>query len=188
MKLQITGDDELIGRLEALDKAGTRITRRALNLAVTPVIEDAKRRVMPVSKTIADSIVFTQRIYNKGQRHYVRIGPMKEDDARTVKAKFNPITGRVKARWHNPAKTSHLVEQGTQPHAIRVFGAITIQHPGARAYPFLVPAMDAKGGEAQDIFFAEAWTGIQNEMKKRARRAKRIQKKIDKRLAMGAPE
>ena len=188
MKLTINGDEELAGRLEALDKAGTRITRNALKVAVQPVIDEAKDRARQISPTIADAIIHTHRVYQKGTFHYLRIGPMKDDSGKTVKAKFNPITGRVKARWHNPAKTGHLVEQGTQKHNVRLFGRIRIEHPGAKAHPYLGPAIESKGGEAQDIFFAEAWQGIRRELAKRAKKAARIKKKADALLAKGAPE
>lgn len=189
MRLRLTGDDELIGRLQALDKAGSRIARRAIQIAAQPVIDEAEKRARPISKTIAEAITVDVKTKKRGAYHVVRIGPMEADTGKTVKAKLNPITGRVKARWHNPAKTGHLLELGTKPHRIRIYGRIRIQHPGAKAYPYLGPALEAQEGEAQDVFFAEAWQGIRRELSKRAKKAARIEKKANKILAqMGGDE
>ena len=189
MRIRLTGDDELIGRLQALEKAGTRIARKAISIAVQPIIEEARDRARRVSPTIADAIEVEQKTRKKGAFHVVRIGPIEGDGKKTVKAKFNPITGRVRARWHNPARPGHLVELGTKPHSLRLFGRIRIQHPGARPLPYLGPAIEAKEGEAQDTFYAEAWQGIRRELTKRAKKAVRIQKKANKILAqMGGDE
>lgn len=188
MRLRIKGDDELVGRLQALDKAGTRIMKRAIAIAVQPVIQDAKNRVRPISPTIADAIDFEQKLKNKGQYHYIRIGAVTDQSATTVKARINPITGRAKAKWHNPSKTEHLVEQGTKPHNLKIYGRIRIKHPGARPHPHLIPAVEENAALVEAIFAREAWAGIERELQKRARRAKRIQKKADKLLAAGVDE
>jgi len=188
MRLRITGDDELVGRLQALDKAGTRITKRALAIAVQPIITDAKNRVRPTSPTIADAIDFEQKLKNKGQYHYIRIGATTDQSNTTVKARINPITGRVKAKWHNPSKTAHLVELGTTPHNIRLYGKVQIKHPGAKPRPHLVPAIEDNSALVEAVFAREAWAGIEREMNKRAKRAKRIQKKADKLLVQGGDE
>lgn len=189
MRLLLTGDDELIGRLQALEKAGSRIARRALKLAVQPIVDDAKDRARRVSPTIAESIEGQLRSKQKGQLVIVRVGPANSPSYTTVKARLNPITGLYKGRWHKPHKTAHLVEQGTKPHRIRIYGRIRIQHPGAKAYPYLGPALEAQEGEAQDVFFAEAWQGIRRELSKRAKKAARIEKKANKILAqMGGDE
>lgn len=188
MRLKITGDDELVGRLQALDKTGSRITKRAITAAVQPVIQDAKDRVRPTSPTIADAIGFEQKLRNKGQYHHIRIGATVDPGNVTVKARINPITGRAKAKWHNPAKTAHLVELGTKPHRIRLYGRIRIDHPGAKPHPALIPALEQNEALVEAIFAREAWAGIERELKKRARRAKRIQKKADKLLAAGGGE
>jgi HK97 gp10 family phage protein len=188
MRLRITGDDELVGRLQALDKTGARITKRAIAAAVQPIIEDAKRRVEPISPTIADAIDFEQKLKNKGQYHYIRIGAVTDQSKTTVKAQFNPITGRVQAKWHNPSKTAHLVEKGTKPHSLRIYGSIRIKHPGAKPYPHLIPALEQNEALVEAVFAREAQAGIERELSKRAKKAVRIQKKANKLLAQGAPE
>lgn len=185
MRVKLTGDNEVIGRLQALDKAGTRIMKRAIKLAVEPVVTDAKNRIRPFSPTIADAIDVEQRVKNKGQYHYVRIGAIVDQSATTVKAKLNPITGRVKARWHNPAKTAHLLELGTKPHRIVQGKNLVIQHPGARPHPGLIPALEENAALVEAIFTREAWRGIERELKKRARRAAKIEKQAAAILAGG---
>lgn len=185
MKISVTGDDELVGRLQALDKAGSRIAKKALEIAVQPILDKAKQRVRPTSPTIADSIGVQQKVKNKGLYRFIRIGPTTDPGNKTVKAKLNPITGLYKARWHNPAKTAHLVELGTKPHKIRLFGKVQIDHPGAAARPYLVPALEEHATMATAVFQQEAWQRIGLLMRKRARRAARIQKKADALLAQG---
>jgi len=187
MRVKLTGDDEVMGRLQALDKAGTRIMRRAIKMAVQPVVIDAKNRIRPFSHTIADAISFEQKVKNKGQYHYIRIGAITDESAKTVKAKLNPLTGRVKARWHNPAKTAHLLELGTKPHRIVQGKNLVIQHPGARPHPGLIPALEENAALVEAIFTREAWKGIERELKKRARRAAKISKQASALLEQGAP-
>lgn len=188
MRLRITGDDELVGRLQALEKAGTRIMKRALALAVQPVITDARNRVRPISPTIANAIDFEQKLKNKGQYHFIRIGATTDQSNTTVKARINPITGRARAKWHNPSKTEHLVELGTKPHTFRLWGRVRVKHPGAKPHPHLIPAIEENAALVEAIFAREAWAGIERELRKRAKRAARIEKKAAKLLAQGVGE
>lgn len=97
----------------------------------------------------------------------VEDGRLRESIRVAAGAKRNGVVyAQVRAggRKKGDAFYAHMVEYGTKPHEIKprkfkslfiagVFRKI-VQHPGAKARPFLRPAFDAKAGEAVDAIAA----------------------------------
>ena len=127
--VQIEGAAELGQRMS--DRQEMRVARVKTLLEATQLLEDeAKRRVPVRSGKLQKSI--KGFVYSSGNKAYVRAG----------------------------AKHAHLVEYGTHPHEIlagklrkrgKARRALTLpggilrasaEHPGARAQPYLHPALD----------------------------------------------
>lgn len=142
----VTGLAELERRLRAAPEAIERKFGRTALAAAARVVRDEARQCVPVdSGALRDSVRTSSRA-GKGTA-----GP-------SVQVKAG---GRVRGK---SVRHAHLVEFGTAPHEIRPKGAKSlfiagvmrtlVKHPGARARPFLRPALDAKGDEATAAFAA----------------------------------
>lgn len=78
--------------------------------------------------------------------------------ARSLKVRSNARGGTVTASVYTRVFYAPFLEYGTKPHEIKTKngGALSfgggfvksVDHPGARAYPFLRPAMDSQAGAA----------------------------------------
>lgn len=146
--MRVKGDEALIKSLNEFgDKLARKVLRKAGSKAATPVAKAARKLVKPVSPTIAKSIGTKVKIYKKSGNLFVAVGPKRD----TPKSPSG----------HNPSKTAHLVDRGTQPHMIRLFGRVKFRHPGAKATPFLEPAKAETERETQRIFTRELASGIE---------------------------
>lgn len=150
--MKVEGDEKLIRALKAFpDKLARKVLRKAGSKAATPVARAARKLVRPTSKTIATSIGSKVKVYPKSGRLFVAVGPKRD----TPKSP----TG------HNPSKTAHLVDRGTKPHRLRVYGRVRIVHPGARPRPFLEPAEKQSEAEVKRIFIKELHDGVERTAK-----------------------
>lgn len=150
--MKVEGDETLIRALKAFpDKLARKVLRKAGSKAATPVARAARKLAKPTSPTIAKAIGTKVRLYPKTGRLFVAVGPKRD----TPKSP----TG------HNPSKTAHLVDRGTKPHALRVYGRVRIVHPGARPRPFLEPAEKQSEAEVKRIFIKELHDGVERTAK-----------------------
>lgn len=148
-RVTITGDTELIAALQSLpEKVERRVLRAGLQHAAKPIVVEAKRRATRESPTIANAMTLQAKRFRGTIVLY--IGPSAGDrGAWRLKRQVNPLTGEVSVRFHKPEFTAHLVELGTEAHKVRIPGLkMTIRHPGAKATPYLVPALTAEEDDA----------------------------------------
>jgi HK97 gp10 family phage protein len=139
----IEGADELERRLRELPvKLEKKILRAACRAAAKVIQQEVEARVPRKTGALAESI--------------------------RVSTSFSASKGEVRAKVVAGGKQAFyatFVEKGTKPHIIRakvvkrlaIGGAgiaavfpISVQHPGARAMPFMVPALEAKFEDAVD--------------------------------------
>lgn len=147
---QVTGRDAVKRYIASIPPAmRDKVLRGAAKAAANVVAEEAKAR--SISPEVSEAIVIRSKL--DGDRIIVRI--------------------TVKGRW--PTAVGTWLEWGTDPHFISVddsqrggmsvgrinelhregslviggkFVGKTVHHPGARAHPFLRPALDIKEAEA----------------------------------------
>lgn len=126
----VRGLAELQALLDTLPaKMEQNIIRGALRAGMKPIIDDAKRNVAVASGVLRDGL---------------RI---------SVRAKGGKVTASLKAGGKHGYLAS-FIEYGTRPHRIPgplVIGGRVIagvDHPGARARPFMRPALDGQAGAA----------------------------------------
>lgn len=131
--VQVKGLKELQDALNTLpQKLRANVMRGALRAAAKPMAAEARQRVPVDQGALAESI---------------RVG---------TKVRGLIATGAVKAggaaKGKRPAYHAHLVEYGTAAHYIAArppnkmlaIGVYSVDHPGARAHPFMRPALDAQ--------------------------------------------
>lgn len=137
-EIEVRGLRELQAALQSLpDKIAANILRGALRAGAKPIAEQAKNTVHKRSGALAASIRIGTKV--RGTRA-----------SSSVKAAGKGAKGR-RAVYH-----AHLLEYGTRahiieakpPHKALAIGVAKVHHPGARPFPFMRPAMDAKAPEA----------------------------------------
>lgn len=126
----------------------TKVLRGAAKAAATVVADEAKARV--ISSDVRGSIkVATRReegrmvakVQTKGEGAYIAPWLEYGTDPHFISVDDSQREGRSVRRINEMAKGGSLVIGGQ-------FVGTTVHHPGARPYPFLRPALDAKEGEA----------------------------------------
>jgi HK97 gp10 family phage protein len=153
--VKITGLAELQKALSDLPaRIEANVVRGALKAGAQVMVDEAKRQVPVASGTLRDSIHVSSRITK-----------------RTGK-----VTGNVVAR----ARHAHLVEFGTAAHWIKpkarrslfVAGLLrdVVHHPGARAKPFMRPALDRGWQPAIERFAQYAEKRVAKEIEKARRK------------------
>jgi len=150
----VFGDKELIKQLEKLEeKAGKKILNKAVGKAVRPIIQTARAKVRPISKTVAKSLGIKRVRYNKGAVQVALVAIRTAANVASTKTVTNPITGATSTRKHIPYHTAHLIEGGTRPHQTHLPGRkVTVQHPGTPAQPFLKPALEQNRQKAMATY------------------------------------
>lgn len=138
IEYQIKGLDEISKTLSSLPlKMEARILRGAVRAAAKPV------------KTEAQAIV------------PVKSGRLKESLRVSTKSKRGQVSAKLVAgdKKKGGAYYAMMVESGTKPHTIKarkkslIIGGIfarSVEHPGAKASPFMAPAIKAKAQAAVD--------------------------------------
>lgn len=180
--MKVSGDRELIAALDALpDRLRKNVLRRAVRRACKPILATAKALV-PVRyghlrKSLSTKIV----AYHRTGAVVGVIGARKD----YVREVTDPVTGA--RRRVVPHKYAHLVEFGTQAHALGSGAKVVVHekvdgkrvpvrmgsqhgglHPGARAKPFLRPALATQAATALAILQVEIGRGIEQEAAKLA--------------------
>ena len=144
-------------------KVYKRVVGGAANFAMGGVVTAARAKVPSNTGTLKKSLGKRKKNYKRAGVVLIVAGPRK--------GFIDPQTGE------DPAKIAHLVERGTVPHAIsgvamNINGEIvrgTVQHPGAKAKPFLGPALYQQAGNVLIRYRQKLWRGIQREAKRAGR-------------------
>lgn len=160
--MHVQGLAELQRAMHALPaKLEGNLVRGALRAGSKVIVDDAQRRVPVASGKLRDSIRATVRINRRAGRVEAAITAGRR-------------TAGKAAPWY-----ARLVEQGTQRHRILPRKAralalaaggrpvVAVDHPGARARPFMAPALQTKAGAALDAFAAYLRRRIPAELGKR---------------------
>lgn len=153
-----TGGASLIGGIE-LQLKFTRLNkriqnkslRRAAGKAGRPVVQAMKSISRPISKTVSKAIGIKVKVYRKDFNSIAIIG-VRDIDSVRKQVKRVGLGGYEHTITHDPRKTLHLIEGGTQPHAIKIYGKGSAQHPGTKPRPIVQRAYNEKKNEAINIF------------------------------------
>ncbi len=175
--LQVVGLKEMQAKMKELAVAPQR---RAVRRALTPsanILRDEARRLAPVRYGILRKAIKTRTtvlfgvptasVYIEKKKYRVA--------AKGIKGQRRNKSGKAAAGEKprmisvSPRSTAHLVEFGTKPHAYKKRAGM---HPGARAKPFMRPAMDAKGAAAIAKFGEVVGAEIDKEAAKLAAKKK----------------
>jgi HK97 gp10 family phage protein len=137
---QVKGLAELQAALDQLPaKIEANIMRGAMRQGAKVLLAEAKGTAAFADDTgaLRASLRITTSVRRGTVTAAVKAGPTKAD----------------KRPWY-----ARLVEYGTKPHTIRAkpgsvlqflgIGATVVNHPGAKARPYLRPALDARSGDA----------------------------------------
>jgi HK97 gp10 family phage protein len=129
VRARLTGLKDVLDRLAHLRKQTTRskIARRALQMASTPILKTAKRLAPKETGLLRKSIGRRLKTYRRTGTVFVMIGP---------RYGFKQLVTLASGKQHlrNPIKYAHLVELGTA---------------NAPPHPFLRPAWDAHKAQAE---------------------------------------
>lgn len=148
-KIQLKGVDQLIKEVDRLGGNIKTAAGQALRAASRPIISAAKAGAVRRTGLLRKSLGVVVRRPRKGSP-YAAIGPRRG---------FKVLNGK---RYSDPAKYGHLVEGGAKRHEITVYDRdpnthkLTgtkhkVMHPGAKAKPFLAPALSAAGPQAMVV-------------------------------------
>ena len=139
--MQMTGDKQLEKELIKLgDKVARKYLRKALNAASTPVVKSAKGKVAVNKGWLKKSLGKVVKV--KGKRAGARVGAR------------NKITGTdEQGNKIEPWRYSHLVE----------LGHIDENGNHVPAQPFLRPAAEETGEQAQEILADKLVEGVMKE-------------------------
>lgn len=141
-KTMIRGDAELIRKLKILKwGAARKAIQKANSKAIRPAVSAAKSGVRKESNTVAKGIGVRHKSYPKSSSVVSVVGVRNDASLAIDRPHTNPFSGRESYRKHDPRHTAHLIEGGTKPHQIVIFGRIHVNHPGTAPRPFLEPAL-----------------------------------------------
>lgn len=141
---------QVLSLLESvIAKAKKSVVKKAVTAAGKVLVKDMRKRVKRRRGWLRKSIRARVKVKKGGVGGYVVVGPGR-------RAKGIVVDGRE----IQPTKYAHLVEGGTAPHHIgagamssvarlRGMAAMKVgaRHPGAKARPFVEPAIRSKGPE-----------------------------------------
>lgn len=156
-KVSIDGLDSMVAAFRELagDKSDTKLVQ-AMRYALQPLQKQVKANA-PRMKTnkhkdgrtglLRKSIGLKAKKFGRGHKKKIfgLVGP---------KLSTMMIVGR-KNKKITPAKYAHLVERGAAPHTIRPKNKAILkswQHPGAKAKPFMKPALAVVGSQIYTRF------------------------------------
>jgi HK97 gp10 family phage protein len=165
--MRLEGFRQLQRTLQTLDRTTRgKIVRGAVSKAATPVLRDAKRRLVPghgyetglLRKSLGRKAkqyrrtVFTQII---GPRRGFRVVERPDGDVSLQRGTKADRAAPVRAVIRNPVNYAHLVELGTSH---------------SPAYPFLRPALESNRGRVLSIMRSEIGARIEREAASLGRR------------------
>jgi HK97 gp10 family phage protein len=143
MSLKLENDKQLVAQMRRIRAAVVKkAVRKANTKAMRPVVQQAKASVRKESGTVSKAIGVRHKHYSRSGTMVSMVGIRNQDSVIKQRPTINPFSGMSAYRKHDPRKTAHLIERGTKPHQIVVFGRLKISHPGTKPRPFLAPAME----------------------------------------------
>lgn len=141
--LRVQGDKELLKALNNMKwSAARKAIQKANSKASRPIVSAAKSNVRRESNTVAKAVGVRHKAYPKNGNVVSVVGVRNDSSLTQERPAINIFNGAWFYRKHDPRKTAHLIEGGTKPHQIVVFGRIKISHPGTPPRPWLEPALE----------------------------------------------
>lgn len=138
----VVDTDDLRKKLSRLKwTAARKAIQKANSKAIRPVVSSAKSNVRPISNTVAKGIGVRHKGYSQTGTVISVVGVRNDASLAVDRLIENPFSGQLSYRKHDPRHTAHLIEGGTKPHQIVIFGRIHVNHPGTAPRPFLKPAL-----------------------------------------------
>lgn len=128
-----------------------RSLRRAAGKAGRPVVRAMKSISRPISKTVSKAIGIKVKVYRKDFNSIAIIGVRDIESVRRTVKRVG-LGGYEYSTVHDPRKTLHLIEGGTSPHTIKIYGRGSAQHPGTKPRPIVQRAYDETKNKAIAIF------------------------------------
>jgi len=182
--ISVSGAKEVKNMLDGLSpQISKTVLGKASRRGVKSVMMQAKRNVKSTSKTIAKSIGTRQKRYRRSGNISTVVGP------RSGFAVATSDDQGASSKYHDPMYTAHLVEQGTDPHAIpqkkgpavfesemtidgdsRFIGAV--MHPGTKGIWFMKRAWEQHNGGMFRTFADTTEQLIPKEIEKYAAKAR----------------
>jgi len=142
------------------DKVYAKVVGAAASFAMRAVVTAARKKAPVRSGTLRKSIGTKRKKYKRSGVVVVVVG--------VRKGYRDPETGE------EPANIVHLVEYGAKAHTISgrpliingdvVWG--TVHHPGARAQPFILPALREQAPKVLARYRSKLMPGIEKETRK----------------------
>lgn len=173
--LKADGFEELRAKLAALpDKVFRRVVAQASRKSMKIVISEARSNARAIKETgaLAKSLGVKQKTYRRSGVQITIVGPRK--GFKTSVATKNEVTGKMVIVNRDPQWYAHLVEFGTAPHDLgdgsngrKGISTGGQRHPGAKAKPFLRPAMDNNRAQVLSIYAKAMGEGIAKQAKKK---------------------
>jgi len=119
-----------------------KATKTALRKSGNIVLKTARKNERPISKILARGLGTKIKYYKNTGTGVAVIGVRNVDSVRQKNSK---------GRLHDPRNTVHLVELGTKPHMIPLFGnkAVLVMHPGTAAKHPLSRALESTQGKVK---------------------------------------
>lgn len=171
--VNISGLRETLKGLEDLKKSTqVGVLNRVLKKAAKPVEASAKRNAPVDDGDLKDSIGTVVIRRNAGKSAFaaaMRGGESRQDAAAAAREANAAAAGRgasATVRVRATAPHAHLVEWGTAPHKIG-----DGQHPGAKAQPFMGPALRAERADITRTIAADIESEVEKTAARIARRA-----------------
>jgi len=170
IKLDLTGERELMRKLDRLsDKAGRRALRKAMRAGARPIVKHAKQ-LAPVGKRteekgegLKESIGTRFRWYGRTGTDVAVIGPRIKYKKERVGGKLRVVKdAQGKRVTEKFGQHGYIIEYGTKPRYTKK-GAFRGLGP---AMPFMRPAWDAEKGASERA----AVRKLREEVEKEARR------------------
>jgi HK97 gp10 family phage protein len=142
----LMGDKELEKLFQTLgERVERKITRQAVNVALTPCLKSARAKVKKESGLLEESLDKKIKTYPESMTVVGLVGPN------------TAVSGEYEGELRVPWRYAHLVEDG---HIDRAGNFVPPQ-------PFLRPAFDETQGQMLDVMETRLGKGIEREAAKR---------------------
>lgn len=159
--IKVTGDKKLIRQLEKFgDRVQKRVQRRAVNLAMTPILQSARAFAPALDGTLKRAMA--KKVYTAGAG---RVGGIVGADESVVRVKSTGKIARGEAAKAASAGGDVAAKPSNYDHLVE-FGHVNADGSETPAHPFLRPAWDSSIGQARAKYESELATGIEREAMK----------------------
>ncbi len=139
----VRGDKEAMKKFRRVkDNIENKAIKTSTRKAGSLVLKAARKNARPVSRIIARALGQKVKFYKKDGVGIAVIGVRDQESVRQK---------NKAGRLHDPRNTIHLVELGTQPHMIPLYGnkAVLVRHPGTKPQNILARAIAEKMNAAK---------------------------------------